>query len=434
MALSSPSDSSPRPHSTRLLLFVIVSLFLANVVQWALCRVAGLGNPGGIKQFFLQFVHVHQWTDSWLPMLKSLDYFHAHPAEPIYYAHLYDTLIYPLASLLPLAALQRLGLSEPAILEILAVTSWLAVWGVGAVALWMGRWLLRRRDVSLDWQSIVAVMLACLGCYPLIKGYALGNAQTFLSLLFAVLLLLWTTGRERSAGVVAALLAFVKPQYGLLWIWMIVRRRWNAAVAFLVCAILLVALSTLVFGWHNNLDYIHVLASLSRKAQSHYGNQSMFGTLNRVIGNGENITYTPLLYTPYIAWVYRATLVTGLVLIGAALLFPWGKLRGSTADLAATGLASVASSPMAWEHHYGIVFAIAAWVWFAYGCWQHRPPWLLALASFLTLNALTATNFLAPYLGWNVLQSYLYFGALLMLFVLMRLARNVTNNVAEPTP
>jgi len=73
-------------------------------------------------------------------------------------------------------------------------------------------------------------------------------------------------------------------------------------------------------------------------------------------------------------------------------------------------------------------------VWFAYGCWQQRPPWLLALASFLMLNALTATNFLAPHLGWNVLQSYLYFGALLMLFVLMRLARNVTNNVAEPTP
>jgi alpha-1,2-mannosyltransferase len=47
---------------------------------------------------------------------------------------------------------------------------------------------------------------------------------------------------------------------------------------------------------------------------------------------------------------------------------------------------------------------------------------------------LTSTNFLAPYLGWNVLQSYLYFGALLMLVVLMRLARNVTNNAAEPAP
>ena len=149
-------------------------------------------------------------------MLKSLDYFRAHPTEPIYYAHLYDTLIYPLASLLPLAALKKLGLTESAILEVLAVTSWLAVLGVGAVSLWMGRWLLRRRNASRRLESIVAVMMACIGCYPLIKGYALGNAQTFLSFLFTVLLLLWTTGRERSAGVVAALLAFVKPQYGLL--------------------------------------------------------------------------------------------------------------------------------------------------------------------------------------------------------------------------
>lgn len=429
-----PNDNGARSHGTRLLLFVIVSLFLANIVQWAVCRIAGLGNPGGIKSFFLQFAHIHQWTDSWLPMLKSLDYFHAHPTEPIYYAHLYDTLIYPLASLLPLAALEKLGLREPAILNILAITSWLTVLGVAAVSLWMGERLLRRRGVNLDWQSVVGVFLACIFCYPLIKGYALGNAQTFLSFLFAVLLFLWTTGRERSSGVVAALLAFVKPQYGLLWIWMILRRRWNAAIAFLICALILMALSTLVFGWHNNVDYIHVLASLSRKAQSHYANQSMFGTLNRVIGNGENISYTPHLYTPYIAWVYHTTLITGLVLICGALLFPWGKLRGSTGDLAATGLASVAASPMAWEHHYGIVFAIAAWIWFAYGCWQRRPPWLLAIATFLTLNALTATNFLAPHLGWNAFQSYMYFGALLMLFVLMRLARNVTNGIAEPAP
>jgi hypothetical protein len=430
----SPTGAAARPRSTRLLLFVLGSLVLANVVQWAICRVAGLGNPGGIKQFLLDFLHVRQWTDSWLPMLKSLDYFAAHPTEPIYYAHLYDTLIYPLASLLPLVALRKIGISEPATLRILAVTSWLAVLGVAAASLWMGHRLLRRRNISLDWQSIVAVTLACIGCYPLIKGYALGNAQTFLSFLFAVLLLLWTGGRERSGGVVAALLAFVKPQYGLLLIWMLLRRRWGAAVAFLVCSAVLLALSIAVFGWHNILDYIHVLSSLSRKAQSHYGNQSMFGTLNRVIGNGENISYTPHLYTPYIAWVYRTTLITGLILIGAALFFPWGKLRGSSGDLAATALASVASSPMAWEHHYGIVFAIAAWIWFAYGCWQKKIPWLLAIASFLTLNALTATNFLAPHLGWNVLQSYLYFGALLMLIVLMRLARNVTNNVADPAP
>ena len=76
--VSPPSDPG-RAAPMWLLLFVV-----ANVVQWALCRVAGFGNPGGIKTFFLHFVHVRQWTDSWLPMLKSLDYFRAHPTEPIY--------------------------------------------------------------------------------------------------------------------------------------------------------------------------------------------------------------------------------------------------------------------------------------------------------------------------------------------------------------
>ena len=434
MPLTSPSTPSERPRSFRLLLFVLGSLFLAVVVQWWLCRVLLHSNPGGSKGPALDFLHLRQWTDSWLPMMKSLDYFHAHPAEPIYYAKLYDTLIYPLASLLPLVALRRLGVDDRTMLRLLAIGSWLAVLGVAAVSLWTGRFLLHRRGARLDWQSTAAIFLAGIGCYPLLKGYSLGNAQTFLSLLFTLLLYLWTTGRERSSGVVAAMLAFVKPQYALLLIWMALRRRWGAAIAFLACSAVLLALSVAVFGWHNNLDYIRVLSSLSRKAQSHFANQSMFGTLNRVIGNGENITYTPHQYTPYIPWVYRTTLITGLILIGGALFFPWGKLRGSTGDLAATGLASVASSPMAWEHHYGIVFAIAAWVWFAYGCWQRKSPWMLALASFLTLNSLLSTNYLAPYLGWNVLQSYMYLGALLMLFVLMRLARNVTNHTPNPVP
>ena len=181
------------------------------------------------------------------------------------------------------------------------------------------------------------------GCYPLIKGYSLGNAQTFLSFGFTVLLLLWTTGRERWAGVVAAMLTAVKPQFILLLVWMLVRKRWGAAWAFLACGAVLIAASVAVFGWHNNLDYIGVLAGLSHKAQSHYANQSMFGTINRMIFNGENIEYTPYVYTPYIAWVYRVTVVTSLVLVGLVLLYPWRKLRGSTADIAAMGIASVAA-------------------------------------------------------------------------------------------
>ena len=297
---------------------------------------------------------------------------------------------------------------------------------VVAVAIALARRLLRKRGAALTWPSMLAIVLAVMGCYPLLKGYALGNAQTFLSLGFIVMLYLWTAGRERSAGVVAALLTMVKPQFVLLLVWMAVRRRWGAMWAFVACATVVMAVSIAVFGWHNNLDYLAVLAGLSHIAQSHFANQSMFGTINRMIFNGENIGYTPYVYTPYIPWVYRVTVLTALLIVGAVLVFPWGRLRGSTADIAAMGLASVAASPMAWEHHYGIVVGIFVWVWFAYGCWQQKSPWLLGVAFFLTMNFLAATNLLADKRGWNVLQSYMYFGALLLLFVLMRLARRVT--------
>ena len=430
--MTSPTahDFKAATHGKRLLLFVVSSLVLANVVQWGLCRAFHLGNPGTLKVEFADFLHMRQWTDSWLPMMKSLDYFDANPTKPIYAAPLYDTLIYSLASELPLVALRKLGVGDAVMLRLLALFSWLCVVGVAAVSLAMGRRLLRMRGAELTWPMVVAVILACLGCYPLLKGYSLGNAQTMLSFGFAVMLSLWTAGREREAGVVAALLAFVKPQYVLLLVWMGVRRRWGAMWAFLICSAVLLAMSVAVFGWHNNLDYVGVLASLSHKAQSHYANQSMFGTLNRMIFNGENLGYTPHLYTPYVAWVYRTTVITSLVLIGGVLLFPWGRLRGSTGDIAAMGLASVAASPMAWEHHYGIVLGIFAWYWFACGCWETKRPWLWGLSFFLCTNFLAAMNLLADKHGWNVLQSYMYFGALLLIVLLMRLARRVGSDEA----
>jgi len=429
MASLERESAGVRTHDRRLLVFVLVSLFLANIVQWAVCRVLHLGNPGSMIPDLHAFFHVRQWTDSWLPMMKSLDYFRAHPTLPIYDAKLYDTLIYSLASELPLVAMRKIGMSDAAMLRALAVLSWLAVWGVAAVSIVMGRWLLRRRGAAMTWPAAVAVVLATLGCYPLIKGYSLGNAQTFLSLGFAVMLLLWTTGRERSAGVAAALMTAVKPQFILLLVWMLVRKRWGAAWAFLACGVVLIAASVVVFGWHNNLDYIGVLAGLSHKAQSHYANQSMFGTINRMIFNGENIQYTPYVYTPYIAWVYRVTVATSLLLVGLVLVYPWKTLRGSTADLAAMGIVAVAASPMAWEHHYGIVVAIAAWAWFAHGCWMKERPWVLGVAVFLCMNFLPAFNYLADKRGWNLLQSYLYFGALLLMGWLMHLSRGVGEEV-----
>jgi alpha-1,2-mannosyltransferase len=428
------SQPPARNHSLRLLLFVLGSLFTANVLQLLLCKALRLGNPPNIKLDVANFWHLRQWTDSWLPMMKSLDYFHANPTLPLYFAPLYDTLIYSLVSLLPLELLRKLGVTDPTMLRLLALGSFACFFGIIVCALAMGRRLLARRNAHLDAPTILAVTLATLFCYPLLKGYALGNAQTYLSFGFALLLYFWTAGNERAAGITACVLTCVKPQFVLVLIWMLIRKRWNAAVAFLVTGAVLFAIAVAVFGLHNNFDYLKVLSSLSHKAQSHYGNQSMFGTVNRMIFNGENLGYTPYVYTPYIPWVYRVTVATALTLLALALFFPWGKFKGSTADLSAIGLVSVASSPMAWEHHYGIVLGIFAWLWFAYGAGQRKRPWLTGLAFFLMTNALTGFNYLWNRHGWNLLQSYMYIGALLLLGILMTLARRVTNNREPALP
>lgn len=415
------SDGSSRIHDRRLFLFVVLVIAINIPGIVGIFHLLHHPSPGSMVQLLGAFWHVRQGTDSWLPMLGSLAYFHAHPEVPIYSVKLYDTLIYSLVSLLPLALLEKLGLNGNAMLRFLAWSSWLAVWAMGGISALLAKKLLSRREAKLSLASIAAIFLGALFFYPLIKGVGLGQAQTFLSLLFGLLIYLWSTGRERSSGVVVAALAMVKPQFVLVLIWMAVRRRWNAFWSGMIFAALMFGVAVAVFGLHNNLDYIPVLASLSHKAQSHYANQSLFGTLNRMVFNGENLDYHPYVYSPYIPWIYYTTVLSSLAMFALALFYPWGGFKGSTADLAVIGITSVAASPMAWEHHYGIVFPIFAWLWFSYGCWQQHRPWLLGLSYFLCSTFLTPTKLLASIPVLNILQSYLYFGALLLAFLLYRL-------------
>jgi hypothetical protein len=267
---------------------------------------------------------------------------------------------------------------------------------------------------------VVATAMAALFFMPITLAFALGQAQIFLDVLFALLVLFWVDEKERPAGVMMALLAMVKPQFGLLLLWAALRRRWNALAAGAVTLAVGGAASLAVFGVRNNLDYLGVLAGLSRKAQPHYANQSMFGLLNRAIFNGENLPYNPYIYPPYVPWIYYVTLATTAALVLLALAYPWRERAGGMADLAAVGVVSVIATPMAWEHHYGVMLPIFVWLWFGVyrmGCGSAGK---LALAFVLIADFLSPFNFLAAIPVANVLQSYMYFGALLLLWLLMR--------------
>jgi alpha-1,2-mannosyltransferase len=417
MAGARVTIASPGRNDRRLLWFVLLNVLVANVgfkLVAHFCFHAGVDEMRGR---YLDFLHFRQFTDSWTPMLGSVDSFLKNPGLPIYQAKLYDTLIYPLTSILPLLWMRQAGMSDAAVLRTLMFCSWLAVCGVVVAAVAIAVKATGRG--TLTWRAGVATAVAAFFFMPITLAFSLGQAQIFLDLFFALLVLFWVQGKERPAGVMMALLAMVKPQFGLLLVWAALRRRWSALVSGCVTLGVGAAVSLVVFGVRNNLDYVGVMAGLSRKAQSHYANQSMFGLLNRAIFNGENLPYHPYVYPPFVPWVYYVTLATTAVLVVLALAYPWRERAAGMADLSAIGIVCVIATPMAWEHHYGVMLGIFVWLWFGVYRLGVGSVWKLAAAFVLIADFLSPFNFFAGVPVANVLQSYMYFGALLLLVLLM---------------
>jgi hypothetical protein len=311
-------------------------------------------------------------------------------------------------------------MGDAAVLRALMIASWIAVVAVVALQVVLAAKVAGQGSGALSWRAVVATAFAAFFFMPITLAFSLGQAQIFLDLFFTLLVLFWIEGKERPAGVMMALLAMVKPQFGLLLLWAALRRRWNALASGLATLAAGGAVSLAVFGLRNNLDYLGVLAGLSRKAQSHYANQSVFGLLNRAIFNGENLPYHPYVYPPFVPWIYVVTLATTAVLVLLALAYPWRQRTGGMADLAAIAVVSVIATPMAWEHHYGVMLPIFVWLWFAQFRQRVGSVWPLALAWVLIADFLSPLNFLAAIPVANVLQSYMYFGALLLLGLLLR--------------
>ncbi len=415
--------AAPRRSDRRLLWFVLLNILVANAGFKLVAHFVFHTGVDEMRVRYRDFFHFHQFTDSWTPMLGSVNSFLAHPGLPIYQAKLYDTLIYPLTSILPLLWMKQAGMGDAAVVRALMVASWLAVVAVVVLQVLLAAKIAQRTAsgrCACSWRAALATAVAAFFFMPITLAFSLGQAQIFLDLFFTLLLLFWVEGRERPAGAMMALMAMVKPQFGLLLLWAALRRRGSALAAGVATLAIGGAVSLAVFGMRNNLDYLGVLAGLSRKAQSHYANQSVFGLLNRAIFNGENLPYHPYVYPPFVPWVYAVTLATTAALVLLALAYPWRERRGGMADLSAIAVVSVIATPMAWEHHYGVLLPIFVWLWFGVYRSGFGSVWRLALAFILIADFLSPFNFLAAVPVANVLQSYMFFGALLLLVLLLR--------------
>jgi alpha-1,2-mannosyltransferase len=266
-----------------------------------------------------------------------------------------------------------------------------------------------------------------------VKGFTLGQVQLWINAAFALALVFFALEWRTASGLVLGVLSLLKPHYGLIVMWGLRNREWNFAIALLSAAILGLAFSVWTFGFANHLDYLSVVSFMSERGESYYPNQSINGLLNRFIGRSfpelyHNADYGTGGFPPYNGWVYWPALVASAAILVSALL----RRSDDSSRLISLCLMAVSvtiAAPIAWEHHYGLLLPVYAVAFPALAASRSRLLWL-ALSYLLVATFIGAARLLAPGL-WNVFQSYMLFGAFILLALLHGLLRT---SVSAATP
>jgi hypothetical protein len=363
--------------------------------------------------------------DSWAAMRAALEQRRLHPEEPLYAPVLASCLKfqYPPSGLLLLDALNVVFGPSAITNTTLNSISLLAL-----AALLLATYLLVRpglvpfRVAPLDHALIFGVALTY---YPTLKGLELGQIQTWLSALFGLALLAYVSGRRVVVGLALGIIVSIKPQLGVFLVWALLRGEKRLAIAMGSTLGVLGLCSLARYGLAAHLEYLELIPLLGR-GEAYAPNQSVNGLLLRALQLGDIRDFSCDAFAPENAVVKAGTMLSSLLLIGFALFYE--RRQHATNPGASFGLAALCftiASPIAWEHHYGIlppVFAVALaallmrshlpprWQWLALGA-----AWLLSMR-FAALGVLAATPF-------NFLQSHIFFGGLLLIALLSALRR-----------
>jgi len=285
-----------------------------------------------------------------------------------------------------------------------------------------------------------AVFVLALFFYPVLKGFSLGQVQVWIGAAFAAAFWCWLTHRGLFAGALLAVCSMIKPQLALMLVLGLLRADWPLCAGFLVVGLAGFGLSLFYFRPSDYVGYLRVLSHVSRYGEAYYPNQSVNGLLHRLLFNGDSTKWPRHGYAPYHPVVYAGTLVSSLFFIAVSL---WVRRRprglGRGADFALAALVSTMASPVAWEHHYGILAPVFAFL--LPPLWKYRPAgrWTmpaLAVSYVLASNFIGKVNRLGTVPLANVLQSYLLAAALVvgvLLVMLRRLDPPIAPDAA-PTP
>lgn len=281
------------------------------------------------------------------------------------------------------------------------------------------------------WAVRILVALLILVFLPLINAYRIGQVQTLLNFLIIASVFLWMRGSRVSPAILIGLTCWLKPQMSLFLLWGLLRRQWSFALSLCITLLAGLCLSLAVFGWHNTVEYSHLLTYLSRHGDALASNQSLNGLLHRVMHIGSPVTWI-YGYPPYNRTIYLATLFSSAAILLLALAIPVLRYSArTTADFLLFAMATVMASPIAWEHHYGVFF-LTFLLWIPLACKRWKLFFIL-LAIYLLMTDTWAPLTSLMFTRWSFLISHVYFGGLaLFLWTLFEFSPG--NRIASNSP
>jgi alpha-1,2-mannosyltransferase len=378
-------------------------------------------------------------NDSWKPMSRAQRAFEEQPDASLYRVFFEDHIKfqYPPSALFVLDLFPSRWFDGPESLEPGLPMNQLLTWAsrvAFAVGLLICVLLYTHGESTLTPRDrlIILVCGVLLGgmFYPIVRAHILGQIQIFIDSLVAAALLAYLTGRRALAGACIGLCCLIKPQYGLILLWGVLRRDGRFSVGLIAVAGVGLTAAMIRYGFANHLEYLKVLRFIAQHGEAYWPNQSVNGLLNRLLDNGDPLHFDRYSFPPYHPIVYFGTLLSSLAIMTIALWRTRGRAADSL-DLAIALLGATLAAPVAWEHHYGIllaIFAVATPMVLKKS--SSRLAGALLLASYLMVaNALLRPSWLLSHPVTELLASHLFFGALLLFAILI-----TTRAKSQPAP
>ncbi|MEP0858385.1 DUF2029 domain-containing protein [Trichocoleus sp. DQ-U1] len=429
------------PLNRNLLLFTFANVVVVNFILITLFSTEWKDLGLSRTEIFLRYGRTI--NDSWEPMLEAFNYIQSEHQQLLYSKVFFEEQTkfqYPPTSLLVFyflkinvveGFLRNIGLS---IFNTLKFISWnfiiltiSFVIQIFNLSLKKHKW---KENGAIPRFERIAInfFLVCLSLsfYPVVKAYTLGQIQCWLNALFAVLFWCWMTDRKKIAGILGGIMCLIKPQYALILIWGILRKQWSFTLGFIATSSLGLIVSISLIGFADHVNYLSVLSFISKHGETFFTNQSINGVLNRWLFNDPILNFNHNSFPPYNPWVYLGTVLSSIALISAALFLPMlTSEKGSITDFSIIALTSTIASPIAWEHHYGILLPIYAFLLpylLTKKVLGKFTIYFLAISYFLTSNYFAIAKDLAykkiAFLPLNIFLSYLLAGGLMVLVCL----------------